>query len=96
MREQKHCLCYLVNTRSHISFAISTLDYSMFRLRLVYITIIYFMFYEMFLGLTLLLIEHNRITTVPGLLWYLKNIFIVMSSTFSLTSISQYLGINPS
>lgn len=96
MRKQKHCLCYLVNTRGHISYAISALDYSTFKLRLVYITIVDFMFYEMFLGLTHLLRERNSITAVPGLLWYLKSISIVMSSKFSLISICQYLGINPS
>lgn len=94
MRKQKHCLCYLVNTRGHISFAVSTLDYSMFKLRLVYIAIVDFMFYEMFLVSTLLLREYNGITAVPSLLWYLKNIFIVMSSIFSLISIHQYLSIN--
>lgn len=96
MRKQKHCLSYLVNTRGRISFAISTSDYSVFDLRLAYITIVDFTFYGVFLGLTLLLKECNNITAVPGLLWYLKNIFIVMSSAFSLTSVCEYLGINPS
>lgn len=68
MREQKHCLCYLVNTRGRISFPTFTLDYSTFELRLVYITIVDFIFYEVFLGLTLLQREHNSITAMPGLL----------------------------
>lgn len=78
MRKQKHCLCYLVHTRGHISFANSTSDFSAFKLRLFYITIVDFMLYELFLGLTLLSREHDSITAVPGLLWYLKNIFIVI------------------
>lgn len=61
---------------------------------LVYITIVDFTFYQMFLGLTHLLRQYNSITSMTGLLWYLKFIFIVTRSTVSPISTHRYLEWN--